>query len=173
MKEQGNIYLCGFMGCGKSTIGKKLANKLGVKFVDIDLEIVKMAGKDIPTIFDECGEEYFRNLELEEMKRVSQDTQVVIVATGGGCLINPSCQEIAKQSGSIVYIDLGFEVCYDRIKNDENRPIVLNSSKQELYERYVSRDAVYSEVSDYTIKSCGKSKETMEKILPLVKMNKK
>lgn len=166
------IYLCGFMGCGKSTVGKLLAKKMGVSFIDIDTEIVKEEGKDIPSIFAQDGEEYFRKLELAKVNQIAKGEQSAVVATGGGCLVNEQCQIVAKCSGVVVYIKLDFEKCYTRIKNDKNRPIATQSTKSELLQRYIARDEIYSKIANFFIECNGKSAQTVEEIMSVVKIDK-
>ncbi len=135
-----SVYLCGFMGCGKSHIGRMLANVMGATFVDLDKVIVEREGMSIPDIFEKFGEPHFRSLEAKYIRELSDG---YIVATGGGALINDSTAEFAKQSGLSVYINTSFENCYERIKNDTNRPLVVKNTKEQLRELYNTRDVIY------------------------------
>lgn len=135
-----SIYLCGFMGCGKSHIGRMLARFTGRKLVDLDAVIVEREGMSIPDIFAQYGEPHFRELEAKYIRELSDG---YIVATGGGALINDSTAEFARQSGLSVYINTSFENCYMRIKNDKNRPLVVNNTKEQLEELYNKRSEIY------------------------------
>ena len=126
-----SIYLCGFMGCGKSHIGRRLSKRLGMPFVDLDDYIVLKEKRSIPEIFSQSGEPYFRRLEAECLKELSDG---YIVATGGGTLINEETARYANAHGTTVFLDAIFPVCYGRIKNDDNRPLVVNNTKEELEE---------------------------------------
>lgn len=143
------IFLCGFMGCGKSTVGKILAKKMGISCVDLDTYIEKKAGMTIPEIFDKFGEEYFRKLETEALAAFADMGGVV--ATGGGALLSEKNGEVAKRSGMVVFIDTFFNACYERIKDDPNRPIAFNSTKKQLKERYDHRRPLYIAHSHYQI----------------------
>jgi len=127
------IFLCGFMGCGKSTVGKILAKKMGCQCVDLDKYIEDTAGMSIPEIFDKYGEEHFRKLETEAL---------AAFADIGG---------VAKRSGMVVFIDTYFNTCYGRIKNDPNRPIAYNSTREQLLERFDYRRPLYLAHSHYVI----------------------
>lgn len=135
-----SVYLCGFMGCGKSHIGRQLAVALNRKFVDLDRHIVTSEKMTIPEIFDKLGEPHFRKLEAEYIRELSDGS---IVATGGGALINDETAKFARESGLSVYINTSFEVCYKRIKGDSNRPLVMNNSPEQLEELYDKRAEIY------------------------------
>jgi len=94
----------------------------------------------IPEIFERFGEPHFRELEAKYIRELSDG---YIVATGGGALINDNTAEFARQSGLTVYINTSFENCYERIKNDANRPLVVKNTKEQLRELYDTRDAIY------------------------------
>lgn len=135
-----SVYLCGFMGCGKSHVGRQLAAALGREYVDLDRYIINAEKMTIPFIFEKYGEPHFRKLEANYIRKLSDNN---IVATGGGALINDETAEFARQSGLTVYINTSFEVCYERIKNDTNRPLVVNNTKEGLEEIYNTRAAIY------------------------------
>ena len=135
-----SVYLCGFMGCGKSHVGRQLAAALGREYVDLDRYIINAEKMTIPFIFEKFGESHFRKLEANYIRRLSDNN---IVATGGGALINDETAEFARQSGLTVYINTSFEICYERIKNDTNRPLVVKNTQEQLEELYNTRDEIY------------------------------
>lgn len=135
-----SVYLCGFMGCGKSHIGRMTARATGRSFVDLDRIIVEREGMTIPEIFEKYGEPHFRTLEAQYIRELSDG---YVIATGGGALINDSTAEYARQSGLTVYINTAFELCYQRIKNDKNRPLAVKNTKEQLMELYSARDKIY------------------------------
>ena len=135
-----SVYLCGFMGCGKSHVGRQLAAALGREYVDLDRYIINAEKMTIPFIFEKFGEPHVRKLEANYIRRLSDNN---IVATGGGALINDETAEFARQSGLTVYINTSFEICYERIKNDTNRPLVVKNTKEQLEELYNTRDEIY------------------------------
>lgn len=164
-----NIYLCGFMGCGKTTVGKELAKMLGYRFVDMDDLIVRRTGRTIPQIFEESGEAAFRRYEtqlLEEYNNRSSN----IVSTGGGALVNPKNVEIASKNGLIFFLDANFELCYQRIHLDKNRPNAASRTKQELYELYELRRPLYLSASTHQVDADNSPIEVAKNIISLVKI---
>lgn len=139
------IFLCGFMGCGKSTVGRKLASMLNCDFVDMDNYIEEIEGRSISEIFASDGEKYFRDLETETIKKFKNKGGVI--ATGGGALLREENGLAAKQSGIPVFIDTNFSVCYNRIKGDKKRPIAYNSTREELKELFDKRKGLYKKNS--------------------------
>lgn len=135
-----SVYLCGFMGCGKSHIGRMLAAELGEKFVDLDRYIVENEGMTIPEIFERFGEPHFRALESKYIRELADGN---VVATGGGALINDTTANFARKSGLSVYINTCFKTCYKRIRGDKNRPLVVNNTVEQLEELYNKRAEIY------------------------------
>lgn len=164
------VFLCGFMGCGKTTVGKLAAKKLGYGFCDSDELIVEREGMSIPEIFAQEGEAYFRQVEAEVIKSLCG--KKAVVACGGGAMLNPDSAAAAAKSGAVIFLDLDFEACYKRISGDENRPIVVNSTKEELEERFNSRYDVYKKHSTVQIDGSGSPMSTAELIADAVKMLK-
>ena len=141
-RESENIILIGMPGSGKSSIGRETAKLLGRPFVDADEEIVKTAGKSVPEIFAESGEEGFRKIETEVLKELGKRSGIVI-ATGGGCIIKQDNYPLLHQNGRIFWIR--------RALNKlpvEGRPISMSNSLEKLYEQ---RRAAYEAFSDYII----------------------
>ena len=124
------IFLCGFMGCGKSTVGELVARQLKLPLIDTDAYLVEQEGRSIPEIFAQDGEPYFRKIEAEAIRTLC-GTQAVI-ACGGGAMLNPDSAAAARKEGVVVLLDESFDTCYRRIKGDTNRPIVQRSTKEEL-----------------------------------------
>ena len=143
------VFLCGFMGCGKSTVGKVAAGLLGVQFVDLDEHIEQQEKMTIPVIFSKKGEQYFRDCETRAIKEV--DGKGAVVATGGGALLREENAEAAQNAGVVIFIDTDFETCYGRIKDDPHRPIAYNSTKEQLKERFDQRRPLYEAHSQFTI----------------------
>lgn len=144
------IYLCGFMGSGKTTVGKALAerlaatNKYGFPFTDLDEYIEKTEGRRIKDIFEIDGEEYFRNLEVKAIIELSSVGGVI--ALGGGTILNPEAAKAANACGRVIYLDVPFESCYERITEQdggESRPIFSRCSKVELEDLYATRAGIY------------------------------
>ena len=161
------VYLCGFMGCGKSTVGKILARKNGCSFIDMDDYIVEREGMTIPQIFSEKGEKYFRDTETAVIGELAE--KGAVIACGGGAMLKKENAEIASENGIVVYIDIPFEVCYGRISGDTNRPLVMNNTKEQLEEIYNDRVPVYRTNSTATVDGVGTADEVAERIAEAIK----
>lgn len=162
--RRASIYLCGFMGCGKTFMGRRISELLAVPFVDLDSFIVENEGMTIPEIFDKFGEQHFRALEASYIRKLSGGN---IVATGGGAIINPQTAEFARKSGAVIFINTDFETCYARIQGDQNRPLVMNSTKAQLKELYNKRKPIYKAQSTYTVNGNGRTEIISEEIIRL------
>lgn len=161
-----SIYLCGFMGCGKTHIGRRLSKSLKMPFVDLDKYIVEKENRSIPEIFEESGEPYFRKLEAQCLRELEEG---YIVATGGGTLINDDTAEFANSHGITVFLNAEFPVCYGRIKDDKNRPLVVNNTKEQLYEIFLKRKNIYKKNSAVTVSAEGAAGEITAKVINSVK----
>lgn len=161
------IFLCGFMGCGKTTSGKLAAKKLGCAFCDTDDMIVEREKMSIPDIFAKKGEPYFRQVEAEVVKSVCG--KAAVAACGGGAMLNPDTAKAAAEAGAVVFLDADFETCYERICGDSNRPIAASSTKEELRERFNNRRGLYISHSTVQVDCSGSPMETAEKIVEAVK----
>ncbi len=159
------IYLCGFMGCGKTRIGKELAKETGMSFADLDSYIVEKEGISIPEIFEKYGEPHFRALEAKYIAEMPDDS---VVALGGGAIINENTAKTARESGKVVFLDVDFDICYDRIKNDSNRPLAYNNPREKVKELYDTRRPIYSQRSEITIKAVGTPKAIAGRIRGLL-----
>lgn len=144
------------MGCGKSHIGRLLAKRLDRRFVDLDSYIEEREGTAISAIFAEKGEPYFREAEARYIREMPEGC---IVATGGGAVINPKTAEAAAQAGIIVFLDADFELCYRRIANDTRRPLVVNNTKEQLHELYLTRRAVYRKRATIVVDANGNDRD--------------
>lgn len=142
------IYLVGFMGCGKTTVGKVLAKRVNKKFIDLDEEIVAQTGKSIPELFNEFGESGFRDIETKVLKNLS--SKKMIISTGGGIVLRDENIGIMKESGKIIYLETPIEIIYERIHLDSNRPNAVNRSLEELSHLFQSRELQYKK-ADFTI----------------------
>lgn len=134
----GNIVLSGFMGCGKTTIGRRLASALGMKFVDMDLYIEKKTGMTVREIFAEYGEAHFRALETETVRELAQSADYV-VATGGGTLMRQENVEgFHRGGGTIYYLDVPLAALQERLKNDKRRPLLQTPDRRAVIERLLN-----------------------------------
>jgi shikimate kinase len=134
------IYIVGFMGAGKSTIGRLLARRLGWAFVDLDREIERAENRAISDIFKTDGEPRFRELESRHLQVLSTRRQVVI-ALGGGAFMDAANREIAESTGITIWLKVSFATIVTRVRMDGTRPKFANREQAEkLYE---SRESVY------------------------------
>ena len=149
------IYLVGYMGCGKSTIGRKLADLMGISFVDLDKYIEERYFKSVPAIFAEEGEKAFRDKERTTLIEVSQFEDVVI-GTGGGAPCFYDNMEMMNNNGITVYISPDTEVLANRlIKSKTERPRIVGKSREELVlfiEEALKKRAPFYEMSKIIIR---------------------
>lgn len=123
MKQHSLIFLTGFSGSGKSTIGPLLANSLGFEFIDLDKAIEQTAGKSINKIFAEEGETVFRELELQTLEAIVEKHDLV-VSLGGGVLENDRCLSLIRAGGTLVYLKSSPEVLTMRLQHKTDRPLL-------------------------------------------------
>ncbi|MBR5614663.1 MAG: shikimate kinase [Clostridia bacterium] len=162
-----NIVLIGMPGCGKSTVGRYLAKALGVDFVDCDSVIEQTEGTEISKIFNEHGEEYFRKLETQALKKLSAAKNSVI-ATGGGCVERRENFEILKDCGTVIFINRPLEDILGDI--DTSKRPLLADGKNRLYRLYERRLPLYLEACDIEIKNILPPQKLAEKIIDEVKL---
>ncbi len=145
-----NIVLVGFMGCGKTTVGKLLAPQLAYSFIDTDQLIENNEKTDIPAIFDSKGEAYFRQAETKALKQV-MDKSKLVVATGGGIVTIPENKTILQQ-GTVIYLEASPGQIYQHVKDDESRPLLKgNDVYGKICEMLKQRQALYQQVAHHTI----------------------
>ena len=126
------VYLIGFMGSGKSTVGRKLADRLGWDFFDLDDDIEKKAGKPIAEIFEADGEEAFREIErqaLAERVHLVQSGHAMVLALGGGACVTDTCMERLSNNGVTIYLDCDFETIEARVAQFEHRPLTRDPAR--------------------------------------------
>ena len=151
-----NIVLIGMPGCGKSTIGQLLAQTSGRRFVDADAEIVTMAGKPIPEIFADDGEEVFRQWETMALEKLGKESGLVI-ATGGGCVTRDRNYAPLHQNGRLVWLKRDLELL-----PTDGRPL---SQKNRLQQMYADREPLYLKFADIILDNCNTPEETVASIL--------
>ena len=155
-RQMKNIVLIGMPGCGKSTIGNLLARKLGRKFVDADEEIIQLAGKSIPEIFAQDGEEIFREWETMALEHLGKQSGLVI-ATGGGCVTRQRNYPALHQNGSIVWLERDLSLL-----PTDGRPL---SQSNRLEEMYAVRKPMYEAFADVRVANTGSPEDTVTEIL--------
>ena len=139
------------MGAGKTTIGKHLAKHMEVPFFDIDNEVIKATGADIPWIFDVEGEQGFRDREHKVLYDICQSSPAVI-ATGGGIVIREENRQLLNQSGTSVFLQTSVSQQLRRTGNDRSRPLLNEGDRaQTLKNLMIIREPLYREVADIII----------------------
>jgi shikimate kinase len=148
-----NIILIGYMGSGKTTVGKSLARLAGFTFVDTDEMIVENEQRTINEIFAEDGEEAFRNMETALIKKmISDDMKNLVISTGGGMPIRFENRELLRQLGDVVYLKASSATIYDRVKDDTTRPLLqCNNPKMKISDMLHQRGPLYVECASIIV----------------------
>lgn len=160
------VFLCGFMGCGKTTAGRLFAKQIGCVFYDLDDYIEQTLGMKIPEIFNRHGEDYFRRAETDALKHFI--SKPAVVATGGGALVSEENGALALEYAVSVLIDTDFDTCYARIQGDKYRPLAANATREELLARYESRLPFYKKHSALTVNGNVTPREIAEQLADTV-----
>ena len=154
-----NIFIVGSMGSGKTSIGKMLAKNNNLSFLDTDHEIIRSCGYSIPDIFEKFGEEHFRGLETEQLRKINAIENHVI-STGGGIILRDDNKKLMQNLGIIIFLDININSQIDRVKNRKNRPLLNNKSlKDNLLSLKKIRDPIYKKISNYIIDVSGKERD--------------
>ncbi len=160
-----NIYLVGFMGTGKSSVGLRLAERLGWAFCDLDSEIERVTGETVSNIFRNRGETRFRRLESDELRRVSASPGTV-VALGGGAFCSEENRRVTAETGTSVWLDAPLDLIMARCAGDSSRP--LFGDREAMSALLESRRPVY-ELADLRIEIEGMTvEEIADRILALL-----
>ena len=152
-----NIILIGYMGCGKTTIGKRVASELDLKFCDTDYLIEKIQKCTISEIFATKGEAHFRDLETKLLEQLLEEMQGSVLSTGGGLPIRKKNALLLKQLGTVIYLKASEEAIYDRVKEDKTRPLLqCENPKQKIKEMLNFRHPYYLGAADIVIDTSDK-----------------
>ncbi len=146
------IFLIGFMGCGKTHLGKIISEKLNFPFFDLDEKIIEHEGRSINEIFQKEGEEYFRLLEKDLLHMITESHETFVMATGGGAPCFYNTIDYLKKQGTVVWINCSTDCLYKRLlKEREKRPLLNNIPDKELksyvIKKYSSRKIFYQQAS--------------------------
>ncbi len=163
-----NIVLCGFMGCGKSTVGRRLAENTGFALVDTDSYIEQQAGMTVRDIFAAEGETVFRSREHEACVTLGKQNNLII-ATGGGAVLREDNVTALRQNGTIVWLRVTPETVIDRLKDDATRPLLQREDKEQaVKELMTARTPLYSRAADVQIDADGDADAVCAAILAAV-----
>lgn len=163
------IYITGFMGAGKTTVGKEVSMKLGIPVYDSDDVVVDMEQRAIEDIFKTEGEAFFRELESKALR--SLPTKNAVVTTGGGIILKESNRQYMRENGTVLYLHCSAEIVFERLKDDKTRPLLSGDKKKEITTRLAERLPLYEE-ADYTIDTSSMTiDETVEKVVQVLTKN--
>lgn len=151
-----NLVLIGFMGSGKSTVGRELHARLGYELVDMDAVIEQREGRPISRIFDENGEEHFRELETELLKELASDGRRKIISTGGGVVVKEGNRELLRRLGYVVWLQAPVGVIHDRTSRNRERPLLLTEDPVGRIEALLEkRKPYYAETAHLSVDTSG------------------
>lgn len=152
-----NIVLMGFMGAGKTTVGKELAKAMNCEFLDTDEQIEKEQGCKISEIFSREGEEAFRNLETELLKRLQNRKEMFVLSIGGGMPVRAENRELLRNLGEVVYLRTSKEEIIRRLSGDTNRPLLQGGALEEKVTFLMNaREQIYIETAHREVLTDGK-----------------
>lgn len=166
-----NIILIGFMGCGKSSVGIRLSYQLRRTMIDTDKWIEQRQKKTISQIFQESGEEAFRQMETECLKELIRTADRQIISVGGGLPMREKNHELLKELGRVFYLKVTPETVYERVKNDTTRPLLQVEDPMERIRTLMEKRApVYEACADVILEA---SDLTLEEITEKIERNGK
>lgn len=159
------VVLVGMMGVGKSTVGRKLAQVLGFGFDDADDEIVEAAQMTIPEIFEQFGEDYFRDGERRVIARLLEGGSRVI-ATGGGAFVQADTRALIAEKAIAIWLDAEIDTLVDRVKRNDRRPLLRGGDKREIITRLkAEREDAYAQAPIHVMSDAGPHGDTVHRIL--------
>ncbi len=153
-----NVYLVGFMGAGKSTVGALLAEWLDMSFVDMDAAIEARANSTVAEIFEDAGEAGFRDLETQELRLLSSGSDT-LVACGGGVVIRDENRTLLHASGTVVYLRVTAGEALARVRGDGLRPLLAGDAATLAPALLAARESLYENTADITMDTLGRTPE--------------
>ncbi|SHE60305.1 shikimate kinase [Desulforamulus putei] len=159
-----NIVLIGFMGSGKSTVGRGLAKRLGYRFIDTDDAIEQITGLTVEQIFHKHGVKRFRGEEALLVSKLANKKNLVI-ATGGGLVLNPENVKKLKANGILIGLEASAEVICKRVRNKRTRPLLARGNLQEKVEKLLAERKEAYQVADFTVQTDQLSPEEIVNII--------
>jgi len=156
MLTKPNIFLIGPMGSGKTAVGRHLARLFRLTFHDSDADIEARTGVDIPFIFEKEGEAGFRLREKEAIERLTR-LQSVVLATGGGAVIDADNRRVLAERGAVIYLKTSIDQQLERTRHARHRPLLNDTDpEQKLNELMLRRAVLYAEIADFTVSTDGR-----------------
>jgi len=164
-----SLVLVGLMGVGKSTIGRRLAVRLGLPFVDADEEIERAAGMSIQDIFDSYGEAAFRDGERRVIARLI-DGQPKVIATGGGAFINDETRRLILEKATAIWLDAKIDILVERVSRRDGRPLLKGQDAHEVMTRLAGeRTPFYEQAPIHVVSSDTPHEATVDKIIQAIR----
>lgn len=157
-----NIVLIGFMGCGKTTFGKWIAKHHGMDFIDTDDYIEFVQKRSINEIFADQGEEYFRDLETQTIKKLAESVNNSVISVGGGLPVRECNRALLKKLGKVVFLDTSIDELEKRLSKDTKRPLLAGGKVRDKIEALMrARKDIYESTADCIITTDNQSFEAM------------
>ena len=156
-KIKHNIILIGFMGCGKTSVGERLAKRLSYHFKDTDHIIEQEAGDTISNIFKSQGEEYFRTFETNTLQKLKSTLNNTILSTGGGLPMKTQNAEILQKLGYVVYLKASKDTIIQRLEDDKTRPLLADNLNEKVERLLSTRAPIYEKVANKIIATDGRT----------------
>ena len=151
--HRGNLFLVGLMGAGKSTLGRQVARRLHLPFLDADVELERRLGVTIATIFEIEGEQAFRDRE-EALIAELTDRRGIVLATGGGAVTREGSRRCLNERGTVAYLHATPDTLFGRVRTSRNRPMLkVEDPRARLAALYAERDPLYRMIADHVIES--------------------
>ncbi|GHT85437.1 shikimate kinase [Betaproteobacteria bacterium] len=151
MRLVSGLILIGLMGAGKTTVGRELARRRGMRFADCDQEIMARTGVSIPIIFEIEGEAGFRRRETQMLDELTAGADFV-VATGGGAVLDPANRSLLAARGTVIYLNVPPLILWERTRHDRNRPLLQVDDPHAVIEQlHRVRDPLYREIADLVV----------------------
>lgn len=149
------VFLIGFMGAGKTSIARRFARNYGLASIDLDVYVIRQVGKDIKEIFEDDGEEAFRQIEMQALKDIVEMNDNLLISCGGGIVTKQENLEIMEKHGIVVHLKVTVDQAAERISNTSSRPLFDNIDNARA--RCEERLPLYEKAADITIDTGGKS----------------
>lgn len=160
-----NLVLIGFMGCGKSSVGRRLSGLTGHRFVDTDELIVQSEGRNIPEIFSQNGEVYFRDVEQRSLEKLVGICGIIL-STGGGLVLRPANRQTLKKIGIVAWLDASPDALFERAMRSGKRPLLQTEDPRKTFDDLLSvRQEVYNLTADFRIDSTRLSHDQAAQML--------
>ena len=151
--HRGNLFLVGLMGAGKSTLGRQVARRLHLPFLDADVELERRLGVTIATIFEIEGERAFRDREEALIGELTERSGLVL-ATGGGAVMRDASRRNLSERGTVVYLHATPATLWERVRNSRNRPMLkVGDPRARIAALYSERDPLYRQIADHIVES--------------------